>query len=183
MKKNKMMRAAAVLLVAVLLTTCAISGTFAKYVSEGSVTDTAQIASWNILLNGEAIANNIEFNLIDTIKDSDKLSDENDVATGVIAPGTSGAGVITLTNDSQVNAKFKMTFDGANAPANMTFTYTYTDDQGAELTATDGYYPIAMGETVNVTISWLWAFTNDVENDLAGTTFDVTTSFVVEQVD
>ena len=34
MKKNTMMRIASVLLVAVLLSTCAISGTFAKYTSQ-----------------------------------------------------------------------------------------------------------------------------------------------------
>lgn len=48
MKKNRMMRLASVLLVAVLMTTCTISGTFAKYVSEGSADDTARVAKWGI---------------------------------------------------------------------------------------------------------------------------------------
>ena len=46
MKTNKMMRIASVLLVAVLLTTCSISGTFAKYVSQATGTDTARVAYW-----------------------------------------------------------------------------------------------------------------------------------------
>ena len=46
MKKNAMMRIASVLLVAVLLTTCSISGTFAKYVSKASGEDSARVAYW-----------------------------------------------------------------------------------------------------------------------------------------
>ena len=48
MKKNKMMRIASVLLVAVLLTTCAISGTFAKYITEKESTDTARVAKFGV---------------------------------------------------------------------------------------------------------------------------------------
>ena len=45
MKKNIMMRVASALLIAVLLTTCAISGTFAKYVSTASGSDTARVGN------------------------------------------------------------------------------------------------------------------------------------------
>ena len=48
MKKNKMMRIASVLLVAVLLSTCAISGTFAKYITEKESTDTARVAKFGV---------------------------------------------------------------------------------------------------------------------------------------
>lgn len=48
MKKNKMMRIASVLLVAVILTTCAISGTFAKYVTKDSASDTARVAKFGV---------------------------------------------------------------------------------------------------------------------------------------
>ena len=46
MRKNKMMRLASALLVAVLLSTCAISGTFAKYVTSSTGTDKARVAYW-----------------------------------------------------------------------------------------------------------------------------------------
>ena len=46
MRKNKMMRAASGLLVAVLLSTCAISGTFAKYTTSTESTDNARVAVW-----------------------------------------------------------------------------------------------------------------------------------------
>lgn len=48
MKKNKMMRTASGLLVAVLLTTCIISGTFAKYVTTNDASDTARVAKWGV---------------------------------------------------------------------------------------------------------------------------------------
>lgn len=53
MKKNKMMRIASVLLVAVLISTCAISGTFAKYITKAEGEDTARVAKWGILLGIE----------------------------------------------------------------------------------------------------------------------------------
>ena len=50
MRKNKMMRLASALLVAVLLTTCAISGTFAKYVTEATGSDQARVAHWGVTI-------------------------------------------------------------------------------------------------------------------------------------
>jgi len=44
------MRIASVLLVAALITTCAISGTFAKYVTKAEGTDSARVAKWGIVL-------------------------------------------------------------------------------------------------------------------------------------
>ena len=51
MRKNKMMRAASALMVAVLLTTCTISGTFAKYVTTASGNDTARVAKWGVQID------------------------------------------------------------------------------------------------------------------------------------
>lgn len=48
MKKNKMMRLASWLLVLTLLTTCIISGTFAKYVTSDDAEDTARVAKWGV---------------------------------------------------------------------------------------------------------------------------------------
>ena len=48
MKKNTMMRLASVLLIAVLMSTCAISGTFAKYVTSGDSSDSARVAKFGV---------------------------------------------------------------------------------------------------------------------------------------
>ncbi len=50
MRKNKMMRAASGLMVLTMLSTCAISGTFAKYVTEDRANDTARVAKWGVAL-------------------------------------------------------------------------------------------------------------------------------------
>lgn len=82
MKKNIMMRLSALLLVAVLLTTCVISGTFAKYTTADSATDKATVAAWGIEL---------------TVEGEDVLYDDNKTdtelatsvkATNLAAPGT-----------------------------------------------------------------------------------------------
>ena len=48
MKKNVMMRIASILLVCVLVTTCGISGTFAKYTTNATSSDTARVARWGV---------------------------------------------------------------------------------------------------------------------------------------
>ena len=91
MRKNKMMRLASALLVAVLLTTCAISGTFAKYVETESGSDTARVAKWGVDIEVES------FNLFTNQYEkqdagftgtySVKSNDDKDV----LAPGTKGS--------------------------------------------------------------------------------------------
>lgn len=50
MKTNKMMRLASILLVAVMISTCAISGTFAKYVTSDSAKDEARVAKFGVVV-------------------------------------------------------------------------------------------------------------------------------------
>ena len=89
MKKNRMMRLASVLLVAVLMTTCTISGTFAKYVTEGSAEDYARVAKWGV----EVTPNGVMF-AKEYAKNDDSYVKDNTVASSnewkVVAPGTTG---------------------------------------------------------------------------------------------
>lgn len=84
MRKNKMMRLASALLVAVLLSTCAISGTFAKYVTSSTGTDNARVAYW-----GWDAPAALDFDLFDSTYDHVTSSGDVDGFTNVIAPGTS----------------------------------------------------------------------------------------------
>jgi hypothetical protein len=92
MKKNKMMRIASVLLVAVLLSTCAISGTFAKYVSADEGTDSARVAKWGVIVE----ADNFELFTDKYETDDTGFSGTYSVQSGatpadnVFAPGTKG---------------------------------------------------------------------------------------------
>lgn len=83
MKKNKMMRIASVLLVAVILTTCAISGTYAKYVTSTTGTDKARVAYWGF---DQAASTTIA--LFDDHYTNVQSSGEVDGFTNVMAPGT-----------------------------------------------------------------------------------------------
>jgi len=95
MKKNRMMRLASTLLVAVLITTTTISGTFAKYTTSGTSTDTARVAKFGVAITatgGEEIFK-------ETYDNGAVLSAED-----VVAPGTTGTlGNFTFTeNDREV---------------------------------------------------------------------------------
>jgi hypothetical protein len=78
--KNKFMRIAAVMLMLCLVTTCAISGTFAKYTTEAAGTDTARVAYWGF--------NDVNANL--ELGDLFKTAYDQNVNgnADVIAPGT-----------------------------------------------------------------------------------------------
>ncbi len=94
MKKNVMMRVASALLVAVLLTTCAISGTFAKYTTSASATDKARVAYWGFK-NDAALT----LDLFDGTYDSENVKIKDNVGDGfdnVIAPGTSKEAHVTF---------------------------------------------------------------------------------------
>ena len=89
MKKNTMMRIASFLLIAVLLSTSAISGTYAKYVSADEGGDFARVAEWGVVVEAK------NFNMF-----TDKYETEDATFTGqysvdgegedVLAPGTKG---------------------------------------------------------------------------------------------
>ena len=83
MKKNKAMRLASALLVLTLLTTCAISGTFAKYTTSTTGTDKARVAYWGF---DQAAATDIA--LFDGEYINVKSSGEVDGFSNVVAPGT-----------------------------------------------------------------------------------------------
>ncbi len=85
MKKNVMMRTASILLVAVLLTTCAISGTFAKYASAVSGNDSARVAYWG--WTPTALSIDMFDGEYDTTGDAATVDAENE--DNVVAPGTS----------------------------------------------------------------------------------------------
>lgn len=108
MKKNKMMRMASVLLVAVLLTTCAISGTFAKYVTNGSGSDTARVAKWGVSVSGTA-----ETFAQTYAKDdgSFTVAANTVVSTAdVVAPGTEGSmAAFTISGTPEVAVRVAFT--------------------------------------------------------------------------
>jgi hypothetical protein len=104
MKKNAMLKIAAVLLVAVLLTTCAISSTFAKYATDGGeFHDSARVAKWGVeatLLNTSSSGFNVTYGAA-----GKQVTSSN--ADKVVAPGTKGTMTIrfAVTGDPEVSGK------------------------------------------------------------------------------
>lgn len=90
MRKNRMMRAASALSIAVLLSTSMISGTFAKYVTSAEANDYARVAKWGVQItpNGTLFAK--EYATTDTTTYTGDNSVESIDEWKVVAPGTDG---------------------------------------------------------------------------------------------
>lgn len=197
MKKNKMMRAASALMVAVLLTTSVISGTFAKYVTSGSGSDSARVAKWGVEVSGTA----------DTFKQTYAKDDNNFTLAAntvvstekVVAPGTSGSmAAFTITGTPEVAVR--VAFDGTlelgdewvdsdhnyYCPIEITVgtttfkgtTYGSADEFEAAVNAEIATYKKDYEAGTNLStiggdapaISWAWAFTgnDDVKDTYLG---------------
>lgn len=187
MKKNKFMSLAAVLLVLTLVTACFVGGTFAKYASTATGSDTASVAKWSFKVEGTNIGTEQTFtmNLFAMPNDDVKQTD------GKIAPGTSGSIVLDFANTSEVNATYNLTL-AAEISGVQELPIEYKLDEGAwtsditTLKITDE--PIAMETgTASHTLSWQWKTDNDTADTAIGTavgdvTCMVTATVVAEQV-
>ena len=192
MKKNKMMRIASVLLIAVLMTTCAISGTFAKYVTSAEGTDSARVAKFGVTItaNGTTFAN--AYN-----DDPANATTEVQADVKVVAPGTGGnMASMTLTGTPEVAVKVSYvadlslstnwTVDGTfYCPLIITVEGTRVDGKNytsaAEFEAavealingwTKTYNAGTNLSTVaedSVSVSWEWPFSTSPENDVKDT--------------
>ncbi len=103
MKKNKMMRIASVLLVAVLMSTCAISGTFAKYVTSANSSDSARVAKFGVTITANG-------NIFAASYDSTVAAD-GATPDDVVAPGTSG-NLASMTLSGKPEVSVKVTYTG-----------------------------------------------------------------------
>lgn len=104
MRKNKMMRFASGLLAATLLTTSAMSGTYAKYVTVNSGTDKARVAKFGVNIE---IAD--DMNLFqNTYAKDDKTNTNAEIVntvsanTRLVAPGTKGQMSFKISGTSEV---------------------------------------------------------------------------------
>lgn len=145
MKKNVMMRLASFLLVAVLISTSAISGTYAKYVTKAESTDTARVAKWGV----EVTSTSDMFNTTYATDDTTVTGINNSVETAptgdgkeLVAPGTTKEDVaftITGTPEVAVNVSVKIDPLGTNTEVKDVYLKkgTYTDYTKSVL-GTDG---------------------------------------------
>ncbi len=83
--KNKFMRAAVILLALVLMTSCFVGGTFAKYVTSGNADDNARVAKFGVVVSA---SDGAFYQTYDSDSEYSGLTVSAD--TKVVAPGTDG---------------------------------------------------------------------------------------------
>lgn len=189
MKTNKMMRVASALLVAVLLTTCAISGTFAKYTTSVTGTDTAHVAKWGF----NATTLDISGLFSSAYRYADSSSSGNSVvsSTDVIAPGTSGSTSFSFGYNStdgapEVAYTFAVSTDGSTCAdtikSNASIQWkldsgdwgtwdqliasikALSGDASGTKTYQAGNLPTNFNASASHTISWQWLFDNSTDS-------------------
>ncbi|MBQ1372370.1 MAG: hypothetical protein IIY70_05505 [Oscillospiraceae bacterium] len=198
MKKNKMMRIASGLLVLNLMSTCAISGTFAKYVTSADVQDSARVAKWGVAVT--ASGHLFDSSYIDTPPTNYLGPDGSTVSPvgwsvvtteAVVAPGTNNTEqktndpkdmTIAVTGTPEVAVKVDIKVHGSASeseavkdvvlPSGTYLDYTTGNSDSDTFTMTSDYHPVKFTLTRNgsavVTDGTLAAVETALEN-LTGT--------------
>ena len=166
-RSSMMVRLVAVLAVTMMFTMCFVGGTFAKYTSSGTGTDTATVAKWSFKVGETDIAttDTFTFDLFKTIKDSDGINNEtemNPVDGSIIAPGTQGSFDLVLKNESQVTAQYAIDYTVTNnndIPVKFSVDggTTWTNDL-ADVAASDSTKLAANSGTTTIKVQWKWDF-------------------------
>lgn len=123
MKKNRMMRLASILLVLVLMTSSVVGGTFAKYTTSATVSDTARVAYWGF---GRAAATT--FDLFDGVYVDATNGTTVKSAVNVVAPGTA--------KESKFAFAYTNSEEGPSAPE-VAYTFVVDADITGNYTALD----------------------------------------------
>lgn len=145
MKKNKMMRIASVLLIAVLMTTCAISGTFAKYVTSAEGTDSARVAKWGVEIEATGVMFNDSYKDEATTYSANETGDAITVqadteGTKILAPGTEGSlAALSVTGTPEVDVE--VTYDATLTLTGWNVTGDWDNDPDTADTTVE-YCPI-----------------------------------------
>lgn len=128
MKKNRMMRLASGLLVLVILTTCIISGTFAKYATGDNAKDSARAAKWGVTTTISGALFGKHYNDFSETEGTENLgsnqiaaaykgsvdhaSGEADDGKNIVAPGTKSENMtISIAGKPEVSGKIEFTVD------------------------------------------------------------------------
>lgn len=167
-KDNNLTKAIIFILLISMIAMILVSGTYAKYTSSAKGTATATVAKWAFNVGDTDIATSetVTFDLFSTVKDEDG-SVEEDVAAGVVAPGTSGEFTLKLQNTSDVEAQYAIDYTVTNAN-NVPIQYSVNGGEWspdlADVVAGDATILDAGASADDITIQWRWVF-NGVDAD------------------
>ena len=182
-KGNKMMKVSVFALLLAVVSVSLVSGTYAKYTSEFSGSDSAIVAKWDVRVSAEGTAVKVfdESKVFDltaegNVGTEDDIEVRNRQDTAIIAPGTGGSFAIVLTNDSDVAAEYQFNFTANEAGVPLKWSL---DNQNwvetAEALDANATGTIAVdGDDKTVTVYWKWDFERkgegvDAEDTALGT--------------
>ena len=110
MKDNKLVKVFLIALLIVMVGLILVSGTYAKYTTTFTGSDTATVAKFKVSSNTTAET----FDLFKTAKEVDGTTADAEVVNGKVAPGTGGKFDIQLTNDSDVKVHYTLDLKETN---------------------------------------------------------------------
>jgi len=183
MKKNIPLRLATLLMIVTLLSTCLISGTFAKYIAASSGSASAKVASWSIAVNDSEIVTenpSIDFELFSTVNEAGGTTADTDIKSGKIAPGSGGSFAFDVDNYSDVTAKYSIALtvtNNSNIPIQYSTDKTNWSDSITAINTALADKNIAVGAaTATHTVYWRWAFEGSEAGAYSGQTDATDTS-------
>lgn len=145
-KKHWTLRAAGLLFALVLITSCFVGGTFAKYVTSKSASDYARVAKFGVVIEAQ---DNTAFKTT-YATDADGLSiGANSVATStrdsLVAPGTKEDNAVTfsISGEPEVAVRVALTMTGTDVVLNAgTYPDLTTPDPDGKFTLAKPYHPV-----------------------------------------
>ncbi len=208
MKRNKVFLLGIITVFVAVLSFTLVSGTYAKYTSTATGSDTVDVAAWAFTIDekkfgnsGAAFTEEFNFNFWTTITEDDGTT-ENEVAAGHIAPGTKGVFELNVANDSDVTATvaYKFVFTGLTEDLAKVLKFATADSEAnladyKVLGMDNGEYVLTIAAkelayatgTDTLVIGWQWAFDNgddgrDTSIGIAAPSVTVTASVICTQV-
>lgn len=175
MEKNKTMKMILITLLIAMIALVLVSGTYAKYTSSASGSDTVRVAKWsfNVGENDIVAKDTFTFDLFKTITDTDGKTETDVVSANadkVIAPGTSGSFDLVLENKSETSAKYGITYtvtNTASIPVQFSVNGKDWTDNLANVVESDTDTKLAANNgTKTITIQWKWAYDGDDTTDV-----------------
>lgn len=145
MKKNKTLRAAGILFLATMLTTCMTAGTFAKYTTSDSAEDSARVAKFGVTVTADGSLFGEEYASVDN--GNKPITFTGDTNTGTVQVAAQGENVVAPGTKNETGLGFTV----AGTPeVDILLTATVNDSDIKDVYLKAGSYAV-LSKLNNVT--------------------------------
>ena len=168
---NRFLKAAGLMMAVMMLATCVISGTMAKYTSTGTADSvTANAGKWSITVNGEELEEIMNLSVDDMTITADEAAASGIAYAGTDpVPGTYGYKAIEIKNESVVDAEVSVSATGAtNDDTAISVGFLKEQPTGNAITSEDlSSTPLKInaGGSQTIYIAYNWEFDGQDEPD------------------